>query len=279
MALLDRIVKANFVPPGYGPKFKVYDYWYNILVDKLNDVGTLGRVDSDQLSGLPLCGLPSTLHIFLDDFDKGIAAAGLEACWTVTETDAGNTEVIVDGNGGIITLTNGAADDDSASQIQKIGENFQLVAGKELWYEARVYVYNAAADVTNLDFFVGLAETEDLTAVADNMPANGVGFRKTDAGVGTVFLTSSDNGTNIVSAAAITTIASGTWIRLGFYFNGGATGAATITPYVNGVAGNPITSVTYATMTALSPIFMVRNGDAVSTQILSVDYVYIVQER
>lgn len=33
---LSRIVKANFVPPGYGPKFKVYDYWYNLLVDKLN---------------------------------------------------------------------------------------------------------------------------------------------------------------------------------------------------------------------------------------------------
>jgi hypothetical protein len=29
-------VKANFVPPGYEPKFKVYDYWYNLLVDYLN---------------------------------------------------------------------------------------------------------------------------------------------------------------------------------------------------------------------------------------------------
>jgi hypothetical protein len=38
--MLDRIVKANFVPPGYGPKFKVYDYWYNVLVDYLNGLST-----------------------------------------------------------------------------------------------------------------------------------------------------------------------------------------------------------------------------------------------
>jgi hypothetical protein len=39
---LERIVKANFVPPGYGPKFKVYDYWYNVVVDYLNGITTSG---------------------------------------------------------------------------------------------------------------------------------------------------------------------------------------------------------------------------------------------
>ncbi len=276
MAILDRITRDNFVQFD-GPKFKVYSHWYNILIDALNEVAENGVINTELLGGIPLFALPSVAHIFLDDFDKGIAAAGLEACWTVTETDAGNTEVIVDGNGGLIQLTCGATDDDSACQIQKIGENFQLVLGKDLWYEARVRC--PAADVTNLDLFVGLAETEDLTAVADNMPANGVGFTKTDAGVGTIFLASSDNGTNIVSAASLKTLVTNTWTRLGFHFDGGATGAATITPYIDGVAGSPITGVTYATMTALAPIFLVRNGDATTTQILDVDYVYIVQDR
>jgi hypothetical protein len=37
---LDRITKSNFISPGDGPKFKVYDYWYNVLVDYLNGVST-----------------------------------------------------------------------------------------------------------------------------------------------------------------------------------------------------------------------------------------------
>lgn len=35
MAVFERITKDNFVQYP-GPKFKVYDYWYNKLVDKLN---------------------------------------------------------------------------------------------------------------------------------------------------------------------------------------------------------------------------------------------------
>jgi hypothetical protein len=50
MALFDRITKDNFVQYE-GPKFPVYDYWYNLIVDSWNDVAdgtlaiTLARID------------------------------------------------------------------------------------------------------------------------------------------------------------------------------------------------------------------------------------------
>jgi hypothetical protein len=37
---LSRVTKLNFIPLGNGPKFKIYDYWYNVLVDYLNGVST-----------------------------------------------------------------------------------------------------------------------------------------------------------------------------------------------------------------------------------------------
>jgi len=275
MALFERLTKDNFV--DNPPFFPVYDYWYNVLVDALNSYADTGTILTNTFSGIPSTALPSAYHKFFDDFDRGAASGAINADWTVYETDGGNTQVITDAIGGVMTLTNGATDDDSASQVVLANESFKLTAGKKLWFETRIR--STASDVTNLDLSIGLIETEDLSAVADNKPANGIVFIKTDAGVGTIFLNSSDNNTDIVSANSLKTLVANTWTRLGFYFDGGATGSATITPYIDGVAGTPLTSVTYATMAELAPSFMVRNGDATTTQILQIDYVLIVQTR
>lgn len=277
MALLDQIVKGNFVPPGNNPRFKVYDYWYNILVDGINTIYSTGIVPSELLGGLPTVAAPSVYHTFFDDFDLSAAAAAPLATWTVTEDDAACTQLLIDAAGGVLQLTNKATSDDNGQQIQLQQESFRLLVGKKLWFEVRFRC--PAADVTNLDLFIGLAETEDITDVADNRPANGVGFTKTDAGVGTIFLVSADNGTDLVSPASLKTLITNTWTRVGFYFDGGATGSATITPYIDGVAGQSIPAITYATMAELCPTFYVGNGDATTTQILDIDYVLVVQER
>ena len=271
----ERLTRDNFV--DHPPFFPVYDYWYNLLVDAMNSVATNGEINTAILGEVPLCFLPSVNYQLLDDFDLSAASAAPLATWTVTEDDAACTQLLIDAVGGALQLTNKATTDDNAQQIQSQQESFRLLVGKKLWYEARVRC--PAADVTNLDLFIGLAETEDLTGVADNMPANGVGFTKTDAGVGTIYLASSDNGTNIVSPGSLKTLITNTWTRLGFYFDGGATGSATITPYIDGVAGSPLAAVTYATMAELAPIFMIRNGNNVTTQILDIDYVRVIQER
>lgn len=214
---------------------------------------------------------PSKYHVFFKDFDGDeIGATG----WVVTEDSVGATQVVSDTQHGMLVLTNAATTDNDACQATWAQETFKITSGKELWFEARIRC--PAADVTNIDWFVGLCESEDLTGVADNMPANGIGFRKDD-GDTQIDVCSSDGGTD-TSGTNRGTLATNTWTRLGFYFNGGASGTGTITPYINDVAGTAIVC-TYATMAEMAAMFMVRNGDATTTQILQVDYVKVVAER
>jgi hypothetical protein len=207
-------------------------------------------------------------HEFFEDFIQD------PVDWTKT-ADSTGTAVAGDALFGVLTITNAATTDDDATQEAFDNETFQLVSGKRLIFEARIRC--AAGDATNLDFFLGLAEAEDLTGVADNMPANGIGFHKDD-GDALIDASSSDGGTNL-QTAGVATLVDNTWTVLKLVFDGGATGAATITPYVDGTAGTAISAVTYATMALLSPVFMVRNGDATTQQTLEVDYVRVIQER
>ena len=218
---------------------------------------------------------PFSAFTFFDDFFRPAAAAAPLAEWTVTEDDGADTQIINDAVGGTLTLTQKVTTDDDASQIQLQTEGFKMVADKEIWFETRIKC--ATGDATNLDFFIGLAEAEDLTGVSDNMPANGFGFHKDDAAK-EIDLSTSDDGTNIESGT-VHTLVDDTWVRLGFHFDGGATGSGTITPYIDGVAGTAITTATYATMVEVAPIFMLRNGDATVTQTMEIDYIYVAQER
>jgi len=199
----------------------------------------------------------------------------LAANWTTTEDDAADTQAITtDTVGGTILLTQKATTDNDAAQIQRVDEAFKAASGKQMWYETRIRC--AAGDATNLDFFVGLCAA-DLTPVADNMPANGIGFHKDDAAA-VIDLSTSDGGANVESST-VHTLVDNTWVKLGFHWDGAATGSVTITPYVDGVAGTAITTGAYATMVEIAPIFMVRNGDATTTQTLEVDYYKCVQLR
>jgi len=274
MAILELLTKKNFV--DHPPFYTVYDYWYNQVVDQLNEVQTAGYIPTTNRGDVPLVALPNQYYTFFDDFDRSIASAAVEACWTLVAVGTA-TALHIDGVGGILQLSGQATTDNSTELIYNQSESFRLVEGKELWYETRVRC--PAADVTNLDLSIGLMVTEDISAVADNKPANGICFIKTDAGIGTIFLNSSDNNTDIVSAASMKTLVTNTWTRLGFHFDGGATGSGVITPYIDGVACATLNSITYATQAEMAPFFMVRNGDATTTQQLDIDYVHIVQER
>jgi hypothetical protein len=234
---------------------------------------------SSQLTGLwngLTPGLePSTAFMFFDDFMSCAASAAPLAEWTVTEDDAADTQLIDDAAGGTLTLTCKGTTDNDSCQVQHQTEMFKPAFAKKIYFEARIK--SASGDMTNSDWFIGLAASEDLTAVADNMPANGIGFHKEDAAA-TFSLSTSDNGTNVQSAA-VGTIVDDTYIRVGFVWDGAATGSVTITPYINGVAGTAITAGTYGTMVEISPIIMVRNGDGTTTQTLVVDYFKCVQLR
>ena len=76
-------------------------------------------------------------HTYFEDFDYYAAAD-----WTVTETQAGATQALTDGDGGLLLLTNTAADNDLVA-LQKVGESYRFESGKKLFFEARFKVSNA----------------------------------------------------------------------------------------------------------------------------------------
>jgi hypothetical protein len=58
---LDHLTKKNFV--AHPPFFKVYDYWYNVIVDKINDISpTDGQI---RLDGVPTSYLLPSLAVGL----------------------------------------------------------------------------------------------------------------------------------------------------------------------------------------------------------------------
>ena len=208
---------------------------------------------------------------YFNDFTQVTAGP---AEWTVTEDHGDCAQAIVaDTVCGQLLLTNKAATDNNAQQIVFDQEVFKMATGKKLWFETKV---KAAAGATQIDWIAGLIVAEDLTAVADNMPANGIVFHKDDSDTN-IDISSSDNATNL-QTAAVGTATTG-WVTLGFYFDGAATGSATITPYVDGTAGTAIGSITYATVAEMAPYFAVRNGDGTTTQTLAIDYVRVLQLR
>jgi hypothetical protein len=220
----------------------------------------------------------SLVHEYFNDF-RGVAAdLDVTNEWTATEVGAGGAPALTaDALCGTATLTTDANDND-AQQIVLNQLSFQAALGKKLWYET-YFKINTAAKHIQSDWLVGLIGAgENLVAVADILPANGIVFNKDD-GDANIDLTTSDNGTNVASAAVGTALTTAnTWYRLGYHFDGGATGSGIITPYINGVAGTPITTAAYATMTTLSPVFLLRNGEA-GAVVMTIDYVKVVQLR
>ena len=79
-----------------------------------------GNVGPDSIMNALRQAFAPRYHTFFDDFDTYTAGQ-----WTVTETDAGATQALADGDGGWLLITNTATEDDLVS-MQKVGESFLL---------------------------------------------------------------------------------------------------------------------------------------------------------
>ncbi|KKM85347.1 hypothetical protein LCGC14_1290000, partial [marine sediment metagenome] len=172
--------------------------------------------------------------------------------------------------GGVLLLTCQATTDDASEQLTHKGAGFLLAAGKTIWYETRLKI---VGDVQSEHSFGLVADGEDLTAVADVLPADGISFSTQDATLAAA-LTVSKGGTNTGAVAGVHTLVSGTYVTLGFLIDG----VTSVTPYVNGVAGTAATA-TIPDTEHLAPYFLVRNGDGTTQQVMHVDYVKVVQLR
>ena len=201
---------------------------------------------------------PTKFHTYWEDFDYYTAAN-----WTVTETQAGATQALTDGDGGLLLLTNSAADDDLCA-LQKIGESFRFASGKKLFFEARF----AVNDATQSDVVMGLQIT-DATPLD---VSDGVFFIKPDGAATVNFLVEKNN--TATTASAIATMANNTFIRLGFFYDG----VSNVYYAVNGVITGKSATTNLVDDEDLTVSFAIQNGEA-AAKTMTVDYIFVAKER
>jgi len=213
---------------------------------------------------------PTKFITFFDDFFRYDAAAtGTAHDWLATPTGAA-TAVVGDINGGVLVVTNAAADNDAyfaqwqGMNVANVVEPFKIIAGKRTWFKTRFKI----SDATQSDFVIGLQVT-DTTPLA---VVDGLYFLKAD-GSATLNMLLTKNSTS--TTVAVTTLVSDTFVDVGFYYDG----ATKVAAFVNGSQVSQTTILTnLIDDEELSVSFGIQNGEAVA-KILSLDYIFVSTER
>lgn len=211
---------------------------------------------------------PTKWHVWFDDFDDYAAAQ-----WVITTTEAGAgsaTEVISNADGGVLLITNDAADDDadffqwSGTDASGAVETFKFVAGKRLFFKARFQV----SDATQSDVVIGLQIT-DTTPLA---VTDGAYFRKDDGDANLDFVVLKDSAGT--TTTAFSTLTSATWTELAFHYDG----KSSIEIFKDGVklATSAVTGLPDDEELTVS--FGIQNGEAVA-KTMSIDYIFVAKER
>lgn len=221
-------------------------------VTNVNDVNLFA--DMAQLD-------PTLFHTYFNDFDTYTAGD-----WVVTETDAGATQALTAGDGGLLLVTNTAADDDLVA-LQKTPAAFTFTAGKKTFFRARFKV----SDATQSDLVFGLQ-------VVDTTPldvTDGVYFLKADGSTSVSVVCRKDATTGSTSAAGVATLANDTFITLGFAYDG----ESRVVYEVNGVVVGALNGTSaFLPDAACTLSFALQNGEAVA-KTMTVDYIFAAKER
>jgi hypothetical protein len=229
---------------------------------------------------------PFFYHQFYDDFDT---VPSTSIGWTVTGTAPAGVA-----DGGTVVLTT-AATSLSTAEIQRTEVSFQPVAGKKLYFVARITL----SDIVNAAFVAGLMP---VTTTPFTPPANGIWISKASS--------SSTINLNVANASTVTTVAfpataltlaNAVSFDVGFEVQGtGPAGTAptirgslapSLVSYVpqsgNGSANSTnrspnivVSGVTLSTLqaTVLAPVVAVQTGNS-SILTATVDFVGAFRER
>ncbi len=202
---------------------------------------------------LGMLGTPdrTKFHEFWDDFDTYTAAD-----WTVTETGTA-TQALTDADGGVLLITNSAADDD-ASFSQKVGESFLMEAGKPAWFTCRFQ----ASDATQSDIQIGLIITDTTPLDA----TDGIYFLKSD-GAATISIVCRLNATTGSTTATVGTLTAATMTQLSWYYDG----KSTLSYFLNADQVGSLSTTGFLPDTELTVSYGLQNGEAVG-KTLSLDY-------
>ena len=219
---------------------------------KTDPMGQLGMLD------------PTKWHAYFNDFDTYTAGD-----WTITTTEAGAgsaTEALTDADGGVLLITNDAADND-LDFFNKVGESFLMAAGKKAFFKARFKV----SDATQSDFVMGLQITDTTPLDA----TDGIYFQKDDGDANLDVYCRKDATTGSNSATAIATVVDDTYLTVAWYYDG----VDEVKYFVDDVhKGTLDASSTYLPDTELTVSFGIQNGEAVA-KTMSVDYLFAAKER
>ncbi len=200
--------------------------------------------------------------LFIRDFDDYVNY--LVTDWSTGGVGAGTTAVQA-GRGGLLRLTTTAADNDNR-WIQRNNPTFQIVAGKRLFFQARIA---QVSEATQSDLAVGL----QIAVAANNFltPVDGLFFRKDDG----------DTTLHLVNRAAsvetvvdlLTNFAAATAYRLQFFFDG----IDSVWAAVNGTVLNKMTPAALPSV-LFGPTIGLQDGDAVARN-MDIDQILVLQER
>lgn len=92
---LERITKENFIPSG--PKFRVYDYWYNLIVDAINNASTTLEQTTTGITAFATGGQASATQ--LSTYYNNITVCATAGDSVKLPTAAVSTVCIVKNNG------------------------------------------------------------------------------------------------------------------------------------------------------------------------------------
>lgn len=193
--------------------------------------------------------------------------------WTLTTTEAGGgsaSEAIGNLAGGVLVVTNDAADDD-ADFFQSTKEVFKFISGKALEFEARFKI----SDATQSEFIIGLAITDTTPLDA----TDGIFFIKADGEATFDFKVVKNSSASTLAGDATTapalTVADDTYIKVGFYYDGVDDN---IQVFINDQRVGAVATTNAPDDEELAITFGVQNGEAVA-KILSLDYLRVVEQR
>jgi hypothetical protein len=190
--------------------------------------------------------------------------------WVLTQASAGTAALDVAAKGGVLLLDSASSTNNQGVQIQLGGaagaSSFIANANSKIYYEARVKIADIGS--TTCQMFAGLAIVDtSVFASAANSTANHIGFEAINT---TAMGIHSEKAGSRSSTAAVHTVADDAYVKLGFVVDG----LTKITPYVNGVAKDAIT--TNIPIVALTPSF-VCHSSGTTDPIVHVDWVACVQ--
>ena len=225
---------------------------------------------------------PSRFYMLFDDFLLPATSAVSDyTAWTALTDGATGTPVFQDAPGGIFNVVTAAADNDY-SAYSSFAEMWKFAEGKELWFEARFKVTEAATNQSA--WWFGLSDTLttgglQADALGPLASYDGALIWKDEATM-TIDFETSNAGTQ-ATTSAIATFVSNQWTKVGFYFDGAAT-TSTITPYVdigdgNGYVAGTAQNITLSGLEEMHIVYGIKSAGSAET--LQIDYIKCLQLR